>query len=561
MEYSAELPRELEDDVHGSIPMALEAETGSPEEMNPSLARRDVGILVMGLTGSGKSTFISQVTEERVQIGDTLHSCTTEVGGFTFQQINGQSIFLIDTPGFDDTHTANGKLLEKIAAPLCTFYKDGCVQLAGLIYVQRITDPRMAGSSLKSIRIFEKLCGERNFKNVVVLTTMWGLLRSEDAKSSALDREAILQKKPDFFGTMADKGARFMRSRDDYDSALEVIEYLLSNSNEEEVVTDLQREMVDEEKMLADTKVGELLVGDIAVTRQRYQKEIDELEEALEEAREEDDEDLITTISEQRKEYEDRIRQTELDQGTLSVTFAQMTLEPEKWLNRMFEEAHKRDIENNQRIIELERQMASVRRQHAQDLDQLKRANKDQKAMVEAQARAFDEERRLQERLRQEELKDRDPEGSKTTSDNGFFGLVEKAVFGIKKEFATALLRAESIDSVTSQPRRTSKSAPSKEHRSSKSRKGAKDMIRSRSSYNDERQRGSWCSNNTTEDPRMPAPRRAATISTTLPALPNDGTVSIKAAAPYKVVTPSLGTDRRPPSPGPKYPALPRKYG
>lgn len=37
--------------------------------------RRRVAILVMGGTGTGKSSFIAEVTGQRVQIGHDLHSC------------------------------------------------------------------------------------------------------------------------------------------------------------------------------------------------------------------------------------------------------------------------------------------------------------------------------------------------------------------------------------------------------------------------------------------------------------------------------------------------------
>lgn len=38
----------------------------------------DIFIAVMGLTGSGKSTFISHLIESTVKIGDKLQSCKSE---------------------------------------------------------------------------------------------------------------------------------------------------------------------------------------------------------------------------------------------------------------------------------------------------------------------------------------------------------------------------------------------------------------------------------------------------------------------------------------------------
>jgi GTPase SAR1 family protein len=43
--------------------------------LHPTNFDRAIGILVMGLTGAGKSTFISQLTQQDVDIGHSLDSC------------------------------------------------------------------------------------------------------------------------------------------------------------------------------------------------------------------------------------------------------------------------------------------------------------------------------------------------------------------------------------------------------------------------------------------------------------------------------------------------------
>jgi len=45
-------------------------------------------------------------------------------------------------------------------------------KLNGLMYyLQRISDPRFSGRSVRNLRMFKGLCGSENYKNVVVLTT------------------------------------------------------------------------------------------------------------------------------------------------------------------------------------------------------------------------------------------------------------------------------------------------------------------------------------------------------------------------------------------------------
>lgn len=65
-------------------------------------AEGDVFIAVLGVTGAGKSTFISKCTEKEVSIGHNLQACTQEVGVFLCKS-RDFNIYLIDTPGFDDT--------------------------------------------------------------------------------------------------------------------------------------------------------------------------------------------------------------------------------------------------------------------------------------------------------------------------------------------------------------------------------------------------------------------------------------------------------------------------
>jgi predicted GTPase len=56
-------------------------------------------ILVMGMTGSGKSTFISLCTGQDVVIGHELYSCTADMAIFDFR-LGGRTVYLIDSPGY-----------------------------------------------------------------------------------------------------------------------------------------------------------------------------------------------------------------------------------------------------------------------------------------------------------------------------------------------------------------------------------------------------------------------------------------------------------------------------
>ena len=70
----------------------------------------------------------------------------------------GQAVYMIDTPGFDDTNKYNAELLRDVALLLGALHIED-IDIIGLIYLHRITDQRVRGSSLRSMQIFQGLYG------------------------------------------------------------------------------------------------------------------------------------------------------------------------------------------------------------------------------------------------------------------------------------------------------------------------------------------------------------------------------------------------------------------
>ncbi|KAH6639506.1 P-loop containing nucleoside triphosphate hydrolase protein, partial [Boeremia exigua] len=238
---------------------------------------RGIGILVMGLTGAGKSTFISQITQQNIEIGHSLESCTSTVYGYRYFHTNGQEIWLIDTPGFDDTNKANVQILGDIATFLSIFCSEHRLIIGGMFYIHRITDVRMSNSSIKSLRIFEALCGSACFKDVTIITTMWDLLQTPDALQAAERREAALKSRDNFLGRLITGGAQYARHKDARSSSIEVIESVVNQQRK--VVLALQEELQrDSATTLVDTTVGKYLEGDLRDMRKKYETKIAQLE-------------------------------------------------------------------------------------------------------------------------------------------------------------------------------------------------------------------------------------------------------------------------------------------
>jgi hypothetical protein len=325
------------------------------------------------------------------------------VEGYTITNSQGQKIYLIDTPGFDDTQTSDVELLHKIASALDGMYYNKDIRFAGLLYMHRITDQRVAGSSLKSLRIFEKLCGEQNYCYVTLVTTMWNLLSSSNDFNLGVSREQDLKAKEEFFGQMIAGGAKLARDKGDTQSARAIIDRI--SQQRKPIVTALQRELAHEGRTIGDTTVGSFLSAGLEQARKRYDLEMLELESALQEAQKEHDEDLISTIAEQRREYEKRVRRMTNDEKTLSITKNELAKFRHEWCTKMRNEAEQKreeaQIMANQ-IAHLETTIRQMDDRHEKEVSRIKREAKgNEKALRDLSARFEAEKQSYISRLNQ----------------------------------------------------------------------------------------------------------------------------------------------------------------
>ncbi|TVY85397.1 hypothetical protein LSUE1_G000042 [Lachnellula suecica] len=146
-----------------------------------------MNIAVMGPTGSGKSTFIKAMTKrDDIAVGSNLKPETNIVQGYPVE-IGSESFVLIDTPGFDDQILTDKDVLGMIAAWLQN--SRPAVKLTGIIYLYRINDNRLHGSSQRAFRMFNRLCGDDYSPNIVLATTFWDMVD----ENKGISREAELR--------------------------------------------------------------------------------------------------------------------------------------------------------------------------------------------------------------------------------------------------------------------------------------------------------------------------------------------------------------------------------
>ncbi|KAF3933732.1 hypothetical protein ABW19_dt0205332 [Dactylella cylindrospora] len=246
-------------------------------------------IAVMGTTGVGKSTFIQYATGIEVGIGDGLESYTSKT---RLYQIPNTNIYLIDTPGFDDTYGKDIDILQEIAECLkdC-FYNNW--KVSGVLYIHAITEARMKGSARKNLVMFEKVVGANNMAQCCLVTTKWSL----QPKDKFEGRELELKTNKKFWRTMMERGARVVRFGDSMQSAIDIIRPLAAGSG---FTPQLTEEYAIAGKRLVQTAAGKEVNDRLEEARKAHEKEMAELRRDYEMAIRNKDAELASMIEEER---------------------------------------------------------------------------------------------------------------------------------------------------------------------------------------------------------------------------------------------------------------------
>ncbi|PPR07081.1 hypothetical protein CVT24_010982 [Panaeolus cyanescens] len=273
-----ELVQKKDADLHHTITKkapALQIGTkASATEVKDSfeLSEDDIIIAVMGPTGAGKSTFIKNATGYDLKIGNELESCTSEIHVIRFF-VDDSPIYIVDTPGFNDTHRSDVEIFTRISEWLQQRFTNQ-VYLSGLVYLHRISDNRMSGTTLKNLQIFEQICGKDCFDKITLATTMW-----DDVEPDIGDHREK-QLKHDYFSYMIHRGARLARLGNDTNSARNIILRIADDANTLNPLS-LQKELVAFQKNLPETKAGRQVYEKLDEVLQSHQLALQQLSRDL----------------------------------------------------------------------------------------------------------------------------------------------------------------------------------------------------------------------------------------------------------------------------------------
>ncbi|KAK6358135.1 hypothetical protein TWF730_007490 [Orbilia blumenaviensis] len=283
----------------------------------------DTIILLIGQTGTGKTTFIYNATgNPNAKIGEELESETSEICQYDLY-VDGHRVILVDTPGFDDTEIPDADIFRNLAEWLAKSYKQGKL-IAGIIYFQRITDNRLSKTAKRNIFTFKDICGDGFMENVMLLSTLWAREGAEYGKQ--LRREGQYKENPDYWRSMVDQGAKTDRYRlydpQEFAEAQrrthEIISKILANQPQ---TTRIQQEMVDEERKPHETTAGLHLVSEIDKLQERFEVLIHDLEDKAN-RNEKDREQYKMQIEELQHQAREAKVQSQKLHGTYKATVA-----------------------------------------------------------------------------------------------------------------------------------------------------------------------------------------------------------------------------------------------
>ncbi|KAM6479274.1 P-loop containing nucleoside triphosphate hydrolase protein [Trichoderma sp. SZMC 28011] len=332
----------------------ISVESDNAESELPTLTPDDTVIAVMGITGAGKSTFISYFASD-AKIGHELQSCTFDIG-IHAATIGDKKFYLVDTPGFDDTHRSDTDILRQVADWLNRSYQ-AQIRLAGIVYLHRITDNRMGGTALKNLSIFKKLCGDEGLSCVVLATTMWGLVSPEEGER----REHDLSTKPEYWAGMVSRGSKVLRLDKGTISALAVMEHIFAQRRR--ITLDIQQEMASG-KTLDETSAGQEVQADLAALRKKHKKDLKKLRKEMEQEFNKRDARARDEFNQVRADLEKKIQLAAQDGERLRVDMKQLQTQRNEELQRLRDEAHKKEMEAQKQLMETRIQLERARQQN-----------------------------------------------------------------------------------------------------------------------------------------------------------------------------------------------------
>lgn len=315
----------------------------------------DIIIAVMGMTGAGKTSFISRCVGRDVGIGHGLSSKTQDVTVHSLKR-RGRTVWLIDTPGFDDTSRSDVSILNNIAFWLSHAYRAKPARLlSGLIYIHSITETRVVGTAAKNIRMMKTVCGIGGLSVLWLASSKWDCVDH----ITGMDHERLLTSDPAYWGELIKHGATTWRHYDTKDTALRLIDDIITR--DQRFVLAIQREMVDENLDVDQTTAGRQLGERVREEQKEIQERLENNAKKLENKLAQQQSAAAEVLRARQETYRAELAEKDLTLEAMHRNMEQLRREKAiEFENREREFARQRQ-EQNEKIARLDREIQELR--------------------------------------------------------------------------------------------------------------------------------------------------------------------------------------------------------
>jgi len=254
-----------------------------------------------------------------------------------------------------------------------------------MIYLHRITDPRVSGSALKILEIFKLLTGASAMPIVRLVSTRWNEV---DVMGPGLEKaerhEDQLRTTERFWAPLIRDGAITIRHKGDRQSALAVISSLLERKGPPPKLA-IVREVLDEKLSLLDTATGRFISHDNDELRKQYEAEIQKLQQEQKQALEDQDHEVAELFLAEEMEYRRRRASVLTAESQLNVNFYDQTSQPVRGEVTFTGQGSSEGLKSENELLHLERtqlevKMANVERQHRIEMARMQHAIAQQSA-------------------------------------------------------------------------------------------------------------------------------------------------------------------------------------
>ncbi len=155
----------------------------------------------------------------------------------------------------------------------------------------------MAGTPLRNLEVFEKICGPQAFNRIIMVTTMWDELGDEE---TGIRREEEL--KSSFWAPMVKRGSTTERYTNTEESAWHILRPFISNPKKNLAAVQLQKETVKHHRALPRTDAGQELFAKIDELDKKRTSLMRKLEKQIK--RSKTDEDIVKLLQDQYRGLE-----------------------------------------------------------------------------------------------------------------------------------------------------------------------------------------------------------------------------------------------------------------